>query len=370
MANMKNGPPKHLQIAEELSRCIKRGEYSVGTTLPSIRKLSREFRTSSATMLKVFRHLESRELIKTRNGRSGTLVVSSHPLEAERQTAVACLFRRLRPRNDYDNFGLDIIEGVRHEVARRNCHPSVICLDESNYEDRLLRLVRGGKVLGLILDGYTPDDLLKRVALSGVPTVMFNRIPNGVNIGAVTPDYEAMGRETFRLLTGKGYRRIAYFWHLSEKDRLSNLRYPYLAAELGVLEAAAAQGWPAEAMEWVPEVPPAEGDMYEPEQFGLPRRKPADWVPLGVIAVSDARARRWMEAIRRTDLVLGRDIGVVGGFDLECNWGSEQPFSTWKIDRASVGEEAVRELFRRVADPEPPRTVVKLRMEFADRGTA
>ena len=77
-----------------------------------------------------------------------------------------------------------------------------------------------------------------------------------------------------------------------------------------------------------------------------------------------------MNAIRQTDLVLGGDIGVIDESDLDISRRVGTPPSTWRVDGRRIGAEAARELIDRIEDPSAPAAVVKIPVEFVDRGTA
>jgi DNA-binding LacI/PurR family transcriptional regulator len=77
-----------------------------------------------------------------------------------------------------------------------------------------------------------------------------------------------------------------------------------------------------------------------------------------------------IKVIAKTSLKLVEDIGVVGRLELEYDYRSPTPPSTWAMDRRAVGARAVTELLARVSDPRGRPGVVRLPLEFVDRNTA
>jgi DNA-binding LacI/PurR family transcriptional regulator len=138
----------------------------------------------------------------------------------------------------------------------------------------------------------------------------------------------------------------------------------------GYLAAVRARSVAPECVERLPDLMSAGVMDCQPQEFSLPLTKTPDWQPLGIMATSDSRANQLITAIGKTDLVLGRDIGVIGCFDLECGRASAVPPSTWTVDRHAVGAEAVAELITRIENPKLSRSIVRIAMEFMDRGTA
>ena len=62
-------PPTYREIADELTRRIKAGQYKPGTMLPSYSKLADEFEVSVSTIQQALRILRERGLTTGRPGR-------------------------------------------------------------------------------------------------------------------------------------------------------------------------------------------------------------------------------------------------------------------------------------------------------------
>lgn len=363
--------PKYEQMRQTLYHRILGGEYPVGSRLPSVRLLSEQFSVSPATAFRCVRELARDRLVTSHAGRRGTIVERRAPMEGGiERTTLACLLRPHRPRNEYDNFGIDVLQGLRDAISAQGYRFVYHCLDESDYARRVAELAEQPWIAGLILDQYTPDAVVAELAGKGLPTVIFNRMVNLENVSSVTPDHERIGRESYRLFRERGYTRVAIY---SQEVVTSVGRQNCAPGEMmgsGFIGAASSAGLGAEHFGDIPDVVPKDPVRNEPEQFGLPRRKPADWTPLGIFALNDMRARQIADVLRKTDLVLGRDVGLIGVYDLPCNLGGTPPFSTWSIDAQAIGAETVRELLARVADAALPRSVMKMTAVFVDRQTA
>lgn len=363
--------PKYERIRQTLYRRILGGEYPVGSRLPSVRLLSEQFSVSPATAFRCVQELARDRLVTSHAGRRGTVVARREPIEGGiERTTLACLLRPHRPRNEHDNFGIDIIQGLRDAISAQGYRFVYHCVDEADYARRVADLAEQPWIAGMVLDQCTPDDVVAELAAKGLPTVIFNRVVNLENLSSVTPDYERVGAESYRILRQRGYARVALY----SREVVTNMaRALFSPGEMmgdGFIGAASAAGLGAGHFHDIPDVVPKDPVRNEPEQFGLPRRKPADWTPLGIFALNDIRARQIADVLRKTDLALGRDVGLIGTCDLPCNLGGNPPFSTWSIDAHEIGTETVRELLARVKDPALPRSTVKLTAVFVDRGTA
>jgi DNA-binding LacI/PurR family transcriptional regulator len=286
-----------------------------------------------------------------------------------RVTTLACLLRRGWPRNETDNFGLEIVDGLRAEISGQGYRFIHHGLDEGSYERRMAELIQKEWVSGVILDHFTPEETIRRLAGMGVPAVLFNRLMNVPNLSAVSPDYHAAGRETFKWFMARGYRRIVFYPYSTAEELAGLNAYSMEAMYEGLREEVRAAGFPFENLS-AREVPfnaPPEAVL---DRLQIPRKKGRDWERLGILCYIDTRANQVIDAVGCTDLELGRDIGVIGFLDLISGRQHRIPPTTWRVDANALGRETVRELLARIGDPSLPRSTVKLPVEFVDRGTA
>ena len=363
--------PKHTLVADALRRRIRNGEIRVGERVPTMKALSGEFRASVPTIFRAMRRLAREGLIESNANPKGTVVISDRPIPTVHQTTLGCLLRPLRPRNDEDNYILDMIEGIREAISAHSYRFIYHGLDEADYESRIVELVRARAVSGLILDQKTPESVARRLAGLGLPAVMFNRALDVPNLSCVTPDYEGMGRTAVRLFLQKGYARVG-FHHArdlrSDDEEDAAVVAHYAELFTGFERAARGVGLGDEEIVHVPEAASGEA-LDRPETYGLPRRRGPDWRPLAILCRADTHALRLLAAIQRTDLTLGKDIGILSGIALERGRRAPRPPTAGEVDRRRVGMATVRILLERIEDPDiEPRTEL-VPMEVTDGGT-
>ena len=66
----------YVQLAEDLAKRIGRGEFPVGTRLPSEAELARDYGTAKMTVRRALEILRERGLIRTLHGR-GSVVIAT-----------------------------------------------------------------------------------------------------------------------------------------------------------------------------------------------------------------------------------------------------------------------------------------------------
>lgn len=364
---------KYHCVAGALRKSIYDGKYARGNSLPTMKQIAAEFDVSFVTAFRAVRVLADEGLISTTRRRKGAIVLRDRPHDAVRSTTITCLLRPARERDSMDNFGLDIIEGLHDEISSRGYRFIHHALNETDYARRIRESVTESNACGLLLDQKTPHPTVVELARLGVPIVIFNRFDSTPGVCSVVPDYTAVGEESARFLASRGYHRLGFYKMPMDESSWDAARaaeyYPLVEMREGFVATARTLGFHGKRVVLLDEKP-ARGPDPQPEIFGLPDRKGAGWTPLGILAANDHNAVQMLQAISRTDLVVGKDIGIIGCYDMECGQRATLPPTTWRIAGRAVGATVVRELLARVENPASPVSVVRLKPEFVDRGTA
>ncbi|HRU06066.1 MAG TPA: GntR family transcriptional regulator [Candidatus Brocadiia bacterium] len=362
---------KHTTVTDALRQGILSGAYPVGSKLPSVADLSRTYGISPATAHRSIRSLAEERLVVCHSSPRGTVVARREtPERTFKRTTLACLLRPFKPqRSSVDNFGLEIIQGIQEEAARRRYRLLLQSLSDERHAEEMLELAREGWVAGAILDQYTPLELMRKLSELRTPMVIFNRWEHVEGLSCVTPDYERLGRQMARLMTQRGYERFAFFPARAGGELWPEYDVPQRDRYLGFMAGLEEEGIGQDRVERITFPEDVGETECDPERLGLPRRRPDDWRRLGVFLRSDRHVRQMLSAIAKTDLRLGNDVGVAGFGDLEVNRLSERPISTWEADPRGMGRETVAEAVRRIEDPLAPRAIIKLAVTYVDRGT-
>lgn len=363
---------KYKQVASVLRNRILNGGYAVGKSLPTIKDMAVDFNVSFVTAFRAVGLLSAEGLISTASKRLGAVVIRNQPGSA-RATTIACLLRRMRPRNELDNFALDMIQGLRDEISRRDYRMIYHGLDERDYEGRMRNLILSGQVCAVLLDQDTPRATVEQLLKEGLPVATFNRRLNLPGLTSVLPDYEAAGRAAADFLLSRGYERLGFYKMPRDEAGWSGDGegdvYPRVALRQAFQSRALERGVKRDRLLFMPEAQSSE-ESCEPETYGLPRRKGPRWRATGIFCNHDGHAVNLIAAIAKTNLVLGEDVGVLGCLDLEVGRRSPRPPSTFTVAREAIGAATVRELLARVQDPTAPVTSIQLALEFVNRGTA
>jgi len=241
--------PRYEQLKDALREGILSGRYAVGARLPPVRRLREEYGVSFPTAHRAMRELAAEGLVEAGPGSKGTTVVRNEPPVRKRAITIACLLRPHRPRNEEDNFAVDMIQGIRDGVSAHGYRFVYHCLDEVDYDRRMRDLAQEEWVCGVLLDQRVPLGTIEALAASGLPAVLINRREAIAGLSSVAPDYERMGREGVRMLARKGYRRVAFaalYDDMATDGAPCGEQYPLRALARGFSAAAGAHGFPAQ----------------------------------------------------------------------------------------------------------------------------
>jgi LacI family transcriptional regulator len=221
-------------------------------------------------------------------------------------------------------------EGVEETAAANNYSTFVMNSHDSEREQRQkAEIMLARRVDGLILgDVHAESRLVHDLSASGVPFVLMNRRHPGYP--SSTCDDVSGGELVADHLWERGHRRVAVIagepYASTAMDRTGGFRSRWKALG-GIL--------PEEAVVWSRF--DTEGG-YEAVKHIIGGPGP---VPTAVFAVNDFAAIGAMGALRAADLVVGRDIAIVGFNDTSLAAQLPIPLSSVRSPMMDIGRNAV-----------------------------
>ncbi len=170
------------------------------------------------------------------------------------------------------------------------------------------------------------------------PLVLVNTFDPQMRFDCVAPNNFYGAVQATQQLATAGHRHLMHI-----RDQI---RWTTLQREYGFLNAVAA-------------TPGASGEVIDIREDGdaslaaaaqAKAGGKARWT--GVFAVHDNAAVRFIHALEEVGLRVPRDVSVVGFDDLPAASMMSPRLSTMRVDTASIGEQAIMLLQRRLSDPE------------------
>jgi LacI family transcriptional regulator, galactose operon repressor len=226
-------------------------------------------------------------------------------------------------------------------------------------EQAQVELLRSRQVEGLIVATALLDHpLLQDLHRQGVPMVMVNRRPQGLDLPSITPDDAAGIELAVEHLVSLGHRRIA---HLAGPATTST----------GVTRAKA---FTAAMREHGLDVDPdlmIICDMWTEECGARSLRALLDEVGgiTAVVAGNDLIALGCYDVFAERGIRCPDDISVVGFNDMPFLDKLAPPLTTVAIPHQQIGAEAARMLLEAIADPSRPARSVQLPLSLRVRGS-
>jgi DNA-binding LacI/PurR family transcriptional regulator len=169
------------------------------------------------------------------------------------------------------------------------------------------------------------------------PLVLVNTFDPQMRFDCVAPNNFYGAVEATRQLVDAGHRHLV---HIREQ-----LRWTTLQREYGFMNAV--QGTPGATGEVVDIR--LDGDAALAAAAQAKASGKARWT--GVFAVHDNAAIRFIHALEEVGLRVPRDVSVVGFDDLPAASMMSPRLSTMRVDTASIGQQAIALLQRRLAEP-------------------
>ncbi len=253
-----------------------------------------------------------------------------------------------------------IVRGIEDVLEPAGYSGLIVNTDnDPQREQAQIELLRSRQVEGLIVATALIDHpLMERLRREGVPMVMVNRRPDGVDIPSITPD-DASGIEmAVAHLAALGHHRIGHLAGPATTStgvtRLRSFRNAVRDRELDNDPSlvVTCEHWSEEA-----------------GADGLRRLLDARPDVTAVVAGNDLIALGCYDVFAERSIACPRDMSVVGFNDMPFLDKLAPPLTTIAIPHQQIGAEAARLLLDAIAEPDRPARSVQLPLTLVTRGS-
>jgi DNA-binding LacI/PurR family transcriptional regulator len=210
-------------VRADLLDRVKAGEFPIGTCIPSVRALMREYAVSLNTAGRAVNDLVREGYLATRPGHGTIALRSTPPTEPERRLLSIGLL--LCDADPIDAYYGHVVHSVQDACWRLTRTMSCLALDTSRGDEARAKVAHlARETCGLVVAGYATSTFIEMVAQSASPVVALGHPIDG---GALPPTVDmavADGRQAgfaaVEHLVRSGRRRIAlvtqtldYHWY-------------------------------------------------------------------------------------------------------------------------------------------------------------
>lgn len=328
-------PALYLQIAEDILRKIEDGSLSVGETVPGIQVLRQQYRTSHVTVLRAFRELSEKGMIRKRPGMG--YVVAPQANKVRKLRSFGCLFRAVShlPLDQYYNgimgtiqqecaeagIGLYFSAAAAKNLINGSCKESDAILADAEAMSRF--------VDGFFADAWIPDSCIEKIMVrTGKPLVVVNRSA-ARGITAVYPDIRESLEKLYGLLRRLGYDSVICE-DTGDSEFFNDLRVSIHAGEKRKTGLANVHFETLERISFISKDEILEGMIH---MLADTKKKHVFLAPTDNVAWNQIR---WL---RNAGFEVCRDYGMAGFFGLDA--GSLNPkLTTVQVDTEDLGRKA------------------------------
>ncbi|HOX07573.1 MAG TPA: GntR family transcriptional regulator [Planctomycetota bacterium] len=348
------GGPVASGLSSTLRAAIAAGTYRPGDFLPSVRKLSADYRLAHKTVYHALQGLAAEGWISAEHGRGHRVLSRSN--DPDRGAPVAFVLTPQSPSGSavWDNLRRSMLDSLQQAAAERGWMLlAVEC--EPVAAGGIVERLRDLKVCGAIVDSFSPD-VLTAVRRLGVSTVAVDHWHENVDADSVVQDGFLGGYLAGSWLAGRSHRSVGWIgpkgW-----TRQGSERFGGASAALNESGAALPPEWQLA----LPETDVTERVRMVREYLSRPDR------PRALLTLWQGISAVTAQAARELGLVPGRDFEMVG-WSTEGDYQGEYrpnfaggpvpPAVVWDVDR--LARTAVARLAERRADPKSPPVMIKI----------
>ncbi|GAA1477111.1 LacI family DNA-binding transcriptional regulator [Nocardioides aestuarii] len=253
-----------------------------------------------------------------------------------------------------------IVRGIEDVLEPAGYSGLIVNTDnDPQREQAQIELLRGRQVEGLIVATALIDHpLMARLHTEGVPMVMVNRRPDGVDIPSITPDDAAGIELAVQHLAGLGHAKVA---HLAGPGTTST----------GVARLRAFRNAVRDLdLDTDPELVVI-CDHWSEDSGAAGLRRLLDRRPdvTAVVAGNDLIALGCYDVFAERGISCPGEISVVGFNDMPFLDKLAPPLTTVAIPHQQIGAEAARLLLDAISEPDRPARSVLLPLSLVVRGS-
>jgi LacI family transcriptional regulator len=226
-----------------------------------------------------------------------------------------------------------MLQGALEEAARAGFQLIVQRTTTREWREAVRAVADAGRVRGLICVSYQEEKMLRRLASSGLPTVLLDEDANVPGICSVRDDSLEGAREAIRYLAQLGHRRIVYaHWARAERNPSRPLGYRQGMRDARLYRR---QKWE------IPTDLTEAGARRMVEQMLALRP-----LPTAVYCFNNTLASFVIDELRRREVRVPENVSVMGA------GGEEIPGLTChQVDWYQMGRMAMQILLRTLAGP-------------------
>ncbi len=347
----KKGVPKEIQRCAKLKRCIRNGEYSRGSQLPSGRELTSILGVSYITVSNVLRALEEDGYVKRIHGK-GTFVTEPTLIESEHEIIKAGFLIDIKA-DLFNRFFEAILESSRNQAIYNvplNSPSNLTDMSLSESEAWLDGVMHNHfDSLVLYGDRHFPFSALKRYIgeIKQLIFVIFNssslKFPNANYILIDTEKIGYMAASHF-LSNGQQKLVVLSLRQLDEmyRRKLGLSNHDYGSDIIDGIERAYSDF----GLDFFHNVRIISDNYDFPEKAINKICQCIDDGYAAFFALGDSRARNIYNVAKELNLVIGEDLSVLGLFDIPLCSMLKPHLSSISVNEAEIGRlttQAIRE---------------------------
>jgi DNA-binding LacI/PurR family transcriptional regulator/biotin operon repressor len=296
----------------ELKDAISAGRFRAGTFLPGQRELAVIHGVSRTTVKRTMKELQEDGYVVAEARRGYRVLPRAN--DPDLGCPVAFVLSKESALEGHGYFGRALGDILKEELGAHGWE-FMHLLDDRAHMPALLRGLSGTQAWGVVVDSAYPE-VLKSAAELGLPTVTVDSWSDEARCDGVVQDNVSGAYSAAQYLLQRGHKSIAWcgsaFDSFHARTRLGGASSALNADGLGFSSVNRVSFEHEERVE---------------EVLALLKKKNR---PTGILALWMSIAAVVVEAARRLDLKLGRDLDVIG-------WCAEEVHDQWQETLAAAG---------------------------------
>ena len=346
---------KHENLREQLLETIS--TLPQGSRMPTVKTIMNQYSVSQSTVDKALGYLKAEGHIETAPGKGITIKDRRKSQGQASLKNVDLVFFGTRDSADVHTFHSDLIEQLSHILGEKKVWLRSTILAHRATTAQIISHIDSLTGDGLLLVNIYNSEIFNIVSRRNTPFLLITpNCPIDVT-NSILVENHSIVRNWIKHLADLGHRNIAYLHsaneNLYQRDQYQRLQFYY--EELG------RAGIPAN-----PEIVNY-GGFTRQDGYDATKKLLKQKGKFSAIICGDGIAGGVYSALMEENIVIGRDISVIGVDDASWTSHMQPPLTTVRISRRKLAELAISKLEEQTQNPERSFAKIYIKPELVIR---
>lgn len=254
------------------------------------------------------------------------------------------------------DFVAKIIDSIEFNASENGYNVNIKNISALDWQESIYSIAQDDFLGMIFLSTEAEDGVAEQLKDMDIPVVAVDNLFEHVNINAVSIDNMGGIYEAVKYAKSMGHKKIGYIHSSVNFDNI-NQRKESFQKSMALFGLEVKE-------EYMIEVMPTLDGAYEDMLMLLNKGRE---LPTLYVAANDTIAIGIIKALKEYNIIVPKDISVIGFDDIPFCTMMDSPLTTMKVNKKCMGEKAIQLLMENIEHPEADNIKVLIRPKLIER---